>query len=272
MTVQILPKVFAFLKRDFLIAISYKLQFVMQVASIFISTVTFFFLSKLIGPGIGNQLGPYGGDYFSFVIIGVAFTDYLTVSLNTFSSQIRNAQVEGTIEALLVTPTSVPTILFSSTLYTFFFTSLRIVFYILFSTMFFGLQIQLTSFLSFIITLALTVAAFSGIGLISAAFIIVFKQGSPVSWAVSLGSGLLGGVFYPVSVLPGWLIPVSSLLPITHALEAMRQVLLNGAPLHAVYDSILILTLFAAILLPTGLLAFGYGLRLARKEGSLIHY
>jgi ABC-2 type transport system permease protein len=130
----------------------------------------------------------------------------------------------------------------------------------------------MTSLLAFIIVMALTVMAFSGIGLISAAFIIVFKQGSPVNWVVSLGSGLLGGVFYPVSVLPGWLTPISALLPITHALEAMRHLLLNGASLLAVSDSILILTLFAAVLFPMGLLAFGYGLRIARREGSLIHY
>ena len=244
----------------------------MQVASIFISTVTFFFLSRLIGPGIANQLAPYGGDYFPFVLIGVAFTDYLTVSLNAFSSQIRNAQTQGTIEALLVTPTPVSTILFSSSLYTFSFTSLRIVCYLILGALFFGLKLKVTSLFAFIITMALTVISFSGIGLISAAFIIVFKQGSPVNWVVSLGSGLLGGVFYPVSVLPGWLTPISALLPITHALEAMRQVLLNGASIAAVFDSILILALFAAILLPVGLVSFGYGLRLARREGSLIHY
>jgi ABC-2 type transport system permease protein len=76
----------------------------MQIASIFISTVTFFFISQLIGPGMGNKLAPYGGDYFAFVIIGVAFTDYLTISLNAFSGQIRNAQMEGTIEALFLSP------------------------------------------------------------------------------------------------------------------------------------------------------------------------
>ena len=52
----------------------------------------------------------------------------------------------------------------------------------------------------------------------------------------------------------------------------MRQVLLNGAALAAVYDKALILILFAALLLPLGLSAFGYGLKMARKEGSLIHY
>ena len=73
---------------------------------------------------------------------------------------------------------------------------------------------------------------------------------------MSAASGLLGGVFYPVNVLPSWLEPLSDLLPITHALEAMRQILLNGATLGAVSNQAAILTLFAAILLPIGLGAF----------------
>jgi hypothetical protein len=52
----------------------------------------------------------------------------------------------------------------------------------------------------------------------------------------------------------------------------MRQILLNGATLAAVYNQALILALFAALFLPLGLAAFGYGLKMAREEGSLIHY
>ncbi len=265
-------KPIAFLKRDFLMAISYRLNFVMQMGGIFLSTLTFFFLSRLIGPGISNHLAPYSGDYFSFVLIGIAFTDYLTVSLRSFSGQIRQAQMQGTLEAVLVTSTSVPTILFSSSLYNFSVTSLRVLVYLAMGVILFDLGLHVTSIPAFLLIMVLTILAFSGIGLISAAFIIVFKQGSPLDWVMGTASGLLGGVLYPVSVLPSWLEPVSSLLPITYALEAMRQVLLNGATLSAVADKALALAVFAAILLPSGLVAFGYGLRTARREGSLIHY
>jgi len=265
-------KPIAFLKRDFSIAISYRLQFLLQIAGIFISTLMFFFLSRLVGPGIANQLAAYGGDYFAFVLIGIAFTDYLSVSLGSFAGQIRSAQVQGTLEALLVTPTSVPTILFSSSLYSFCFTSLRVILYLAFGVLIFGLKLHVTSLAAFLVIMFLTILAFSGIGLISTAFIIVFKQGSPIGWLVATASGLLGGVFYPVAVLPSWLEPCAYLLPITYALEAMRQILLNGATLYAVSNQAIILTLFAGLLLPLGLGAFGYGLKIARKEGSLIHY
>ena len=272
MLIRVLKKPTAFLKRDFIIATSYRLNFVLQLGSIFISTLMFFFLSRLVGEGIAGHLEPYGGNYFSFVIIGVAFTDYLSVSLSSFAGQIRSAQMQGTLEALLVTPTSVSTILFSSSLYNFFFTSLRVFLYLAIGVIFFGLNLHITSLLAFFVIMILTILAFSGIGLISAGFIIVFKQGSPITFLVTTASGLLGGVLYPVAVLPSWLEPFAYLLPITHALEAMRQILLNGATLAAVYDKALILALFTVLLLPLGLAAFGYGLKIARKEGSLIHY
>ena len=265
-------KPLAFLKRDFLLDISYKFSFLLQVAGIFVSSLTFFFLSRLVGAGVANQMEPYGGNYFSFVLIGIAFTDYLSVSLGGFSSQIRSAQIMGTLEALLVTPTSVSTILFSSTLYDFFFTSIRVIAYLVIGVLIFGMDLHLVSLPAFFVVMILTILAFAGIGLLSAAFIIVFKQGSPISWVMGTASGLLGGVFYPISVLPSWLIPFANLLPITHALEAMRQVLLKGAPFSAIYHQIFILSVFVVILLPLGLLAFRYGLKLARKEGSLIHY
>jgi ABC-2 type transport system permease protein len=269
---RVIIKPLAFLKRDFLIDISYRFRFLLQVAGIFISTLMLFFLSRLVGTGVANQMEPYGGNYFAFVLIGVAFADYLSVSLGSFSSQIRSAQMMGTLEALLVTPTSISTILFSSTLYNFSFTSVRVILYLITGVFVFGLNLHFTSLSAFLLVMILTILAFSGIGLLSAAFIIVFKQGSPINWVVGTASGLLGGVFYPVSVLPSWLKPYVYLLPITHALEAMRQVLLKGATFSAIYDNILALSIFVILLLPLGLLAFGYGLNLARKEGSLIHY
>jgi ABC-2 type transport system permease protein len=272
MKTTIINKPIAFFKRDFLHAVSYRFQFMLQLAGIFVSTFMFFFLAKLMGGAVNNKLAPYGGDYFSFVLIGIAFADYLTVSLQSFSSQIRTAQMQGTLEALLVTPTPVWLILFSSSLYNFFFTSLRVVLYLIVGTILFGLNLHITSLAAFFIVLLLTIITFSGIGLISAAFIIVFKQGSPINWLVSTASSLLGGVFYPVTIMSSWIEHVSYLLPITHSLEAMRLILLKGAGLGEISHQLIALITFAAVLLPLGTAAFLHGLKIAKKEGSLIHY
>ena len=123
-------KTLAFIHRDFLNESSYKFAFIIQFIGIFFTVFSFFFLSKLIGKAASPYLKPYGGDYFSFVLIGIALAGYLQVSLRSFSNSTRNAQVLGTLEALLVTQTQIPTIIFSSTLYSFLLTSFRVIVYL----------------------------------------------------------------------------------------------------------------------------------------------
>ena len=108
---MMIRKPFAIMKKEFLVAISYKLSFAFQLSSIWLSLLVFYFLAKLINPAISSDLEPYGGDYFSFVIIGTAFVGYLNVGLDSFSRSIREAQLMGTLEAVLVTRTRLTTIL-----------------------------------------------------------------------------------------------------------------------------------------------------------------
>jgi len=69
---------------------SYKLNFLLQLVGIFISTLLFFFLSKLFERGMSDYLQPYGGDYFAFVIIGIAIILFYPLT-RTRVEEIRNA-------------------------------------------------------------------------------------------------------------------------------------------------------------------------------------
>jgi len=44
----------------------------LQLVGILVSMITYFFLSKLLGDIGVSYLKPYGGNYFSFILIGVA--------------------------------------------------------------------------------------------------------------------------------------------------------------------------------------------------------
>jgi len=269
---QVLAKPIAFLVRDFKLATSYRLQFFLQGVGILVTTLTFSLFSQLLSGQNIESLEPYGGDFFSFVLIGIAFSDYLVSSTNTFAHEVRVAQVVGTLESLLVTPTSIMTVLFSSYMYTLFATSLRILLYFILGIFVFGIHFQVVGVGTVLLTFFLSLLPFVGLGLLSATFIIIFKQGSPISGLLAVSSGLLGGVLYPVAVLPSWLKPLSFLLPITYGLESMRQVLLNGAGLGDIQKQLLILLFFSVVLLTIGISSVYVGLRIARKEGSLLHY
>lgn len=268
----VLAKPIAFFKRDFKIAVSYRLHFVTQGLGIFLTTFSFFLLSRMVEGQHITELTPYGGDYFSFVLIGIALTDYLAISTNTFATEIRTSQIVGTLESLLVTPTSIATILLSSYFYKLLSTSLRILLYFFIGVFLFGIQLHPVNMLALTITFSLTLLPFFGLGLLSASFILVFKQGNPIGGLLAAGSGLLAGVVYPVSLLPDWLKPFSAILPVTHGLEAIRQILLNNAGLQEISNQLLYLSFLSLIFLSTGFAAIYYGLKIAKKEGSLLHY
>lgn len=267
-----LDKLFAFLKRDFLEAASYKFAFVYSLVGIFFSSATFFFISKIISGQNVSSLRPYGGDYFSFVIIGIAFSGILGVLQEGLPAVIRSAQVAGTLEALLVTQTRIQTILLGSSLYSFFFTTLRSGLHLLLAIAVFGMKLGDVNWAGGILVFFLTAVCYLSVGILSASFILVYKAGNPFNWIFGSVSGLLGGVFFPIAVLPSWVRWISYALPVTHSLEGMRLSLLSSASLSQVAPHILILAAFGAVLLPVSLVCFRFAIKKAKKDGSLIQY
>jgi ABC-2 type transport system permease protein len=267
-----IKKLFAFIKRDFQNDVSYRISFLLQIFGIFINVSVFFFLSRLIGSAQMPQLAEYNNNYFAFVLIGIAFNYYLSIALNGLSASIREGQVMGTLEALLVTQTEIPTIIISSSVYSFLFTTVRVIFFLIIGVFVYGLDISRANYAGAVLILCLSIVAFSSFGILSASFVMVLKRGDPVSSFFSGISWLLGGVYYPISILPYWLKPFSYFLPITYSLEGMRLALIKGASFNDLLPSIFSLLLFTAILMPVSIYSFQYAIRLAKRDGSLTHY
>jgi ABC-2 type transport system permease protein len=192
--------------------------------------------------------------------------------LGSFSAVIRAEQMLGTLEAMLVTPTRLPTIVLSSSQWSFAFTSLRVGVYLLLGGLFFGVDFGNANVLPALAALVLTVIAFSSLGIISASFVMIFKRGDPIAWALSTSSTLIGGVYYPISILPDWLQTISYLFPITYSLRAIRLSLLQGAGFSEVSSELLALVIFSAITIPISLIIFRYAVARAKKVGSLAYY
>jgi len=265
-------KIIAFVYRDFISDSTYKAAFILQLFGIFISVLTFFFLSRLLGD-IGVQyLKPYGGNYFAFVLIGVAFFSYLNVSIKGLANVIREGQMLGTLEAILVTPTSIPTVIFSSSLYSFFWATFKVAVYLLLGALCFNVNLDQANLTATLMILFLTIISFSGLGIVSASFIMVLKRGDPIGWLFTSVSGLIGGLYYPTSVLPEWLQTAAQFLPVTHSLEGMRLALLKGYTVSQLAPTVLILCGFSAVILPTSILVFQQAVKKAKRDGSLTHY
>lgn len=267
-----IKKAIAFLKRDFLIHKSYKLSFFLGFLTIAASVITFYFIARVFGENAGHYLQSYGGEYFPFVLIGLAFSDFLFMGLNTFSSAIRSEQMTGTLGAILISPTRIANILIGTSIWDFAFAASRVFIYLIIGVFIFGISINPSGIFTALIILVLSVLSFSGIGIIAGSFIMVFKKGDPVTWLFSGVSALLGGVYYPVAVLPPILQKFSHALPITYSLRAVRLALLGESALRDLVPEILALTMFSLIILPLSIMAFKFSVNRAKKDGTLLQY
>ncbi len=262
----------AFFRRDATIHTSYKLGFVMDLLGVFFTAATYYYVAKMFGAAAAPFLQSYGGDYFAFVLIGVAFAAYQNVGLNSFSQSLRQEQFLNTLEPLLVTPVSTPRFLVGSSMWDFLYATARVALYLGVGAAFFGFRLSQTNLAPALAVLALTLVAFMGLGVFAASFIMRFKRGNPVTWIMEATSNLLGGVLFPLAALPPGLKRAAFFIPMTHALEGLRQTLLMGAGWSAIVPQLVWLSVFIAIIWPLGVFTFGRAVRRARADGTLGHY
>ncbi len=261
----------AFLKRDFLVAISYKADFVVQLLSILVTVPAAYFISRMVATGRTTLLDRYGGDLFSFVLLGVAFTDYHVLSLRTFNASLRESQLMGTLETILLSPTSIRELLLYSSLWGYLLTTLRFALYLAVGVAF-GLHIGHANAGAALGILALAITVFAAVGVLIAAVTMVVKRGEFLITAVTGASAMLSGVLFPVALLPGWLQAFSHVLPMTAALEGMRLALIQGYSARQLGPQFLALAIFAVVLVPLCLIAFGRAIRWTKVAGTMGQY
>ncbi len=262
-------KLWAFLKRDFLSEVSYRLNFLLQIGGMFFTVAAFYFMTKLMDP---KAAGFDGIQPFPWLVVGLAFQFYFSTALYSFSEKIRNEQVLGTLEAMLVSPTPTSIVIFSSAAWDFTFGAIRVIVYLLFATFVFGVQLHVESLGALLLGVVLTLLSSAGLGILSASFILYFKRGNPINFFLSATTTFFGNVFFPSQQLPEWLQPVSDVLPVTWSLRVVRGALLQGLPLGELREELAGLALLTALLLPLGLLFARIAIRRAKREGSLVQY
>jgi len=259
----------AFIKRDFLTEVSYRLAFLLQVGGILFTLGAFYFLTGMIDP---HAKGLDGIPPFQWMLIGLAFQFYFSTALFAFAAKIRNEQMLGTLEAMLVSPTPTSVVVFSSAAWDFTYGAIRVMLYLLFATLVFGVRLHTEGLGALLLGVALTLLSSAGLGILSASFIIYFKRGDPINYLLSGMTTFLGSVFFPVEQLPAAVRPASSILPIFWSLRIVRGTLLQGKTFGDVRTELANLAIITAILVPLGLLCSRLAIRRAKREGSLMQY
>ena len=269
--IRVPSRLFVFLWRDLRIAMTYRVPFVLDAAEALFGTAIFFYTSRFVDSPQLRSVLPQGTDYFAFALVGFIFFDYLGAALDTFDRSLEEARDSGTLEHLLVTQTSLPVMLAGSAIYPFLATSVRIAVYLAWAAFLFHFPLQRADWLSVVVVLLASLLAFSGLGILSASYLLLFKRGNPGKWILLGISSIVGGMLFPVDILPAWLQALARINPITYTLDATRSALLAGASLHTLWRPVLILLLFAAVLLPLSTAIFAAVLRRTKTTGTLTH-
>jgi ABC-2 type transport system permease protein len=265
-------KLLAMLKKDWDEALSYRLAFLMQAGGVVAPVVAMYFLARVFDGVDVAGLARYGGNYVSFILIGIIVTSYSGTAAQAFSSGLRRAQLAGTLEVLLLTRASLPTIVVGWSLYPFLRSTVMALVYLAGGFAILGLALTNMDLPATFLVFALTVAIMASLGILAASFTLVFKQGDPFTMVLLMASGLLSGVAYPVSVLPEWLQAVAQVLPQTHAIEGMRLAVLQGYSVQEIAPQLALLGIYAGMLLPLSWWVFSCAIHRARADGSLAHY
>jgi ABC-2 type transport system permease protein len=262
----------AYLRKEFLQELSYKFSFLLNLVAILSNIAIFFFINKLFGGKFSESLLMYGSDYFSYVLVGIAFFSYLGSSLSGIAQRIRGEQLMGTFEFLLSTPLSPVRLLFYISIWNCLFASLNVFVYLLIGSLIFGLDFSRANIISISVVLILTIVSFSSLGIMASAFITYFKRGNPITWVMSTAFGLLGGVYFPIDVLPQSLKKISYLLPITYSIKSLELAIHKGYTLKDLSFEILLLLIFCIVFLPISIFFFRLAIHKVKKDGTLSWY
>lgn len=260
-----------FFKRDALIAMSYRTSFAVQIVGNFLVLGVCYYIGLLVGERNIPALDNYGGSYLAFLIIGVALTDCVGVSLKTFAEQIREGQLTGSLEATLMSAVPLTLMLSYSSLWGYFMSGIRFLLYVFLGTLFFQMDMRANVGVGLLIFL-LTVLSFAGLGMLWAAVVMIIKRGEAVSTLGGYAIILLSGVFFPVEMLPQWMQYLTTLVPLTHALDAMRLALLQGYGIADLVGPLTALVAFAVGLVAGGAAAFNLAVDFVKRTGSLTRY
>jgi ABC-2 type transport system permease protein len=268
MSLRLLP---AFMRRDLAIQLSYRADFTLQTSSVLLTLILFYYVSELVDDGaLGAEAGGDEG-YFGFVVIGLALLRVLSSGLNSFAQRLRNDQTSGTLEAMLASPVRPRTaILFSAA-----FDLLRATFFasvmIAAAIVLFGLRLDtdVVGVLVALVTLVGAIGVFAAVGMLLAAFTVIYKQSSAALQIASTGVGVLSGVYFPLETFPEGVQVIANLIPMTWAVDVTRSALLEGT---IETDRFLLLLAAAVVLLPAALVVVDRAVVKARRQGTLGQY
>src|ERR671916_261928 len=226
-----------------------------------------------IGAGVDEVGGGQGTDisfYMTYLLIGALIWSYLSMIFDILSETVQWERWEGTIEYTFMSPTSRVTHLLGMGVYAIVYGILRTAIVFGVAMLAFDLDLSNANYWAALVVLAVCSISLVGFGVVAAVMPLLSpEKGQQVTYIVSALLLLVSGVYYPVSVLPGWMQVVAQFSPVTYALRGFRRALQDGASLPELWNNIWPLLIMGVAFVPLGIFIFRLGENYAKRTGKL---
>jgi ABC-2 type transport system permease protein len=202
-----------------------------------------------------------------FLVGGVIWA-YLGIIFEIVTETVAWERWEGTIEYTFMAPVSRPVHLFGMGIFAVLYGIVRAA--ILFAAVvaFIGISVPHANYVAAVELLGIASISFIGIGMMTAVLPLISPEKGTQLGFVAQGLMLVvSGVYYDVSVLPGWMQWIAKISPATYALRGNREQILHGAGLA--WRDVWPLLVIGLASTPLGLAIFRAGERHAKRHGKL---
>ena len=227
------------------------------------NTLTIVFIARGVNVSEAQQ-----NDLATKFLVGGVIWAFLGIIFEIVTETVAWERWEGTIEYTFMAPVSRPVHLIGMGLFAVLYGIVRAS--ILFAAIvaFIGIHLSHPNYPAALALLAIASISFIGIGMMTAVLPLISPEKGTQLGFVAQGLMLVvSGVYYDVSVLPGWMEWLSKISPATYALRGNRAQILHGAGLA--WNDVWPLLLIGAISVPLGLMVFRAGERYAKRHGKL---
>ena len=261
-------KILALTKRDVYNWTSYKSQIITTVLGGVVGVATWGVNSTYVN----RPVPEYNTNYLSFLMVGILITNLIMPLSSGLSSRLN----PWTIENVLMTGLQSSTLILGTVAWTYIISVLLFIPELLIAFTVFHVALSI-NILSLVIAIAISSTIVFSLAMITTGIRIVTKVSDPITYAITLAASLLAGMTYPVdqlnSYIPG-LSTVSWFLPQTWIYHIVRLAALENASLldPNIAEQFLITLLIGIFLLYFSSKVFGWGIRRAKREGTLGWY
>ncbi len=257
----------ALVARQYRIRRSYRLTLAGDLVFGLGNLAFYYFISRTLGPPRESLAG--APSYFSFAAVGIALGVVIQAASIELGRRVREDQLTGTLEMLVAQPVRPAELAFGTAGFPFLFAMFRAIAYLVLAGLVLGLSFADADWLGLVVALGASAAAFTSLGVMLAALVLLFKRSEAAAGVTALLLAFLGGSLFPVSALPDWLEPLSVLAPTRYAFDSARAAIFG---VESWAEPALVLIAFTAVAMPLAVLAFARALAFNQRRAALGQY